>query len=94
MWFRVTAVVIAVVYSIFFTLRAYDERVPVVFSRYDPLAAPLVLVALAAQKTGRPVRVQLDRDLDMALTGKRHPFHARYRVGYDDAGRARMQRAA
>lgn len=33
-WFRVTAVVIAVVYSIFFTLRAYDERVPVVFSRY------------------------------------------------------------
>jgi xanthine dehydrogenase molybdopterin-binding subunit B len=30
--------------------------------------------ALAAKVTGRPVRVQLDRDLDMALTGKRHPF--------------------
>ena len=30
-------------------------------------------------KTGRPVRVQLDRDLDMTLTGKRHPFLARVR---------------
>ena len=34
------------------------------------------LVALAALKTGRPVRVQLDRDVDMKLTGKRHPFLA------------------
>jgi xanthine dehydrogenase molybdopterin-binding subunit B len=38
-------------------------------------------VALAAVKTGRPVRVQLDRDLDMKLTGKRHPFHAKFSVG-------------
>ncbi len=45
------------------------------------------LVALAAVRTGRPVRVQLDRDLDMQLTGKRHPFHARFRVGHDRAGR-------
>lgn len=45
------------------------------------------LVALAAQKTGRPVRVQLDRDLDMVLTGKRHPFFAKYRVGHDDDGK-------
>jgi len=45
------------------------------------------LVALAAVKTGRPVRVQLDRDLDMKLTGKRHPFHAKFSVGYDRAGR-------
>ena len=44
------------------------------------------LAALAAWKTGRPVRVQLDRDLDMTLTGKRHPFHARYRVGFDAQG--------
>ena len=40
------------------------------------------LVALAALKTGAPVRVQLDRDLDMQLTGKRHPFHARFEVGF------------
>jgi xanthine dehydrogenase molybdopterin binding subunit len=45
------------------------------------------LVALAATKTRRPVRVQLDRDLDMTITGKRHPFFGRYEVGYDGAGR-------
>jgi xanthine dehydrogenase molybdopterin binding subunit/xanthine dehydrogenase small subunit len=44
------------------------------------------LVALAAVKTGRPVRVQLDRDVDMMLTGKRHPFFARYEIGFDDDG--------
>ena len=44
------------------------------------------LVALAAVKTGRPVRVQLDRDLDMKLTGKRHPFHAKFSVGHDQEG--------
>jgi xanthine dehydrogenase molybdopterin binding subunit/xanthine dehydrogenase small subunit len=44
-------------------------------------------VALAATVTGRPVRVQLDRDLDMTVTGKRHPFLARYEVGFDAEGR-------
>jgi xanthine dehydrogenase molybdopterin binding subunit/xanthine dehydrogenase small subunit len=44
------------------------------------------LMALGATKTGRPVRIQLDRDLDMKLTGKRHPFHARFSVGYDKDG--------
>ncbi len=45
------------------------------------------LVALAAWKTNRPVRVMLDRDLDMQLTGKRHPFHARFDVGFDAQGK-------
>ena len=45
------------------------------------------LVALAAEKTGRPVRWQLDRDLDMQITGKRHPFRARFSVGHDAEGR-------
>ena len=45
------------------------------------------LVALAAVRTGRAVRVQLDRDLDMMLTGKRHPFHSKFSVGYDPNGR-------
>jgi xanthine dehydrogenase molybdopterin binding subunit/xanthine dehydrogenase small subunit len=44
-------------------------------------------VALAAVKTGRPVRVQLDRDVDMALTGKRHPFHAKFSVGHGRDGK-------
>src|SRR5208283_3411642 len=45
------------------------------------------LVALAARTTGLPVRMQLDRDVDMMITGKRHPFHSKYEAGYDDQGR-------
>ncbi|WP_414663924.1 xanthine dehydrogenase small subunit [Horticoccus sp. 23ND18S-11] len=48
---------------------------------------PAALVALAAVKTGRPVRVQWDRDVDMTLTGKRHPFHSVFEVGFDADGR-------
>lgn len=44
------------------------------------------LAALGAWKTRRPVRVRLTRALDMAITGKRHPFLARYRAGFDDDG--------
>jgi xanthine dehydrogenase large subunit len=45
------------------------------------------LAALAARQTSRPVRVRLDRPLDMALTGKRHPFLARFEVGFDERGK-------
>jgi xanthine dehydrogenase molybdopterin binding subunit/xanthine dehydrogenase small subunit len=45
------------------------------------------LVALAALKTGRPARVQLDRDLDMMLTGKRHPFYSKFSVGFNHEGK-------
>ena len=45
------------------------------------------LAALAAVKTGHPVRVQLDRDLDITITGKRHPFRAEFDVGFDAEGR-------
>lgn len=45
------------------------------------------LAALGAWHTRRPVRVMLDRDVDMQLTGKRHPFHAQLDVGFDDDGR-------
>jgi xanthine dehydrogenase molybdopterin binding subunit/xanthine dehydrogenase small subunit len=44
------------------------------------------LAALAAWKIGGPVRVQLDRDVDMMLTGKRHPFLARFKVGFGADG--------
>ncbi len=49
-------------------------------------AAYAIYAALAAYKTGRPVRVQLDRDLDMHLTGKRHPFLGIYEAGFDGDG--------
>ena len=51
------------------------------------------IVALAAVKTGRPVRLQLDRDVDMQVTGKRHPFHAKFFVGHDRDGRLLAVRA-
>lgn len=44
------------------------------------------VAALGAWKTGRPVRVRLTRALDMALTGKRHPFLARFAAGFDGEG--------
>ena len=45
------------------------------------------IAALGAWKTRRPVRVRLTRALDFALTGKRHPFLARYAAGFDQDGR-------
>jgi xanthine dehydrogenase large subunit len=42
--------------------------------------------ALGAWKTGRPVKVRLDRDDDMVLTGKRHDFLIEYDAGFDDQG--------
>ena len=44
------------------------------------------IAALGAWKTERPVRVRLPRVLDMALTGKRHPFCASFTVGFDNEG--------
>jgi xanthine dehydrogenase large subunit len=44
------------------------------------------LAALAATKTGRKVRVRFNRDQDMMITGKRHPFLGRFRVGFDENG--------
>jgi xanthine dehydrogenase molybdopterin binding subunit/xanthine dehydrogenase small subunit len=44
------------------------------------------LAALAAAKTHRPVRVRVNRDLDMILTGKRHPFLARFQIGFNSDG--------
>src|SRR5690606_2776919 len=52
----------------------------------NPYAA---LAALAALRCGRPVRIKLLRSLDMQMTGKRHPFHARYEAGFDDDGTLR-----
>ncbi len=45
------------------------------------------LVAIAASKLGVAVKLRLDRDDDMIITGKRHPFQFEYDVGYDERGR-------
>ena len=43
--------------------------------------------AVLAHKTGRPIKLRLDRDTDMLMTGKRHDFLADYDVGFDSSGR-------
>jgi xanthine dehydrogenase large subunit len=50
------------------------------------------VAALGTWKTKRPVRVRLTRALDMTLTGKRHPFLARYAAGFGTDGRLRAVR--
>uniref|UniRef100_H3A831 xanthine dehydrogenase n=1 Tax=Latimeria chalumnae TaxID=7897 RepID=H3A831_LATCH len=44
------------------------------------------IAALAAQKTGCSVRCVLDRGDDMLITGGRHPFLGKYKVGYKEDG--------
>ena len=46
-----------------------------------------VIAAIAADKTGRPCKLRLDRDDDMLMTGKRHDFVIDYDVGFDATGR-------
>lgn len=43
--------------------------------------------AVLANKTQRPVKLRLDRDVDMLMTGKRHDFLADYEVGFDSRGK-------
>jgi len=44
------------------------------------------IASIAAKLLNRPVKLRLDRDDDMMVTGKRHGFHYEYEVGYDDDG--------
>ncbi len=45
------------------------------------------VAALAAQRLQRPVKLRLDRDDDIMITGRRHGFDYRWDVGFDDDGR-------
>ncbi|QRK08683.1 xanthine dehydrogenase molybdopterin binding subunit [Archangium violaceum] len=58
------------------------------FGGKETQAAPFAaLAALGARATRRPVKVWLNRDQDMAFTGKRHPFWGHYDAGFDAEGR-------
>ena len=50
------------------------------------------IAALGTWKTKRPVRVRLTREVDMAITGKRHPYLANYVAGFSPDGRLRAVR--
>ena len=55
------------------------------------------IASVAAHRLKRPVKLRLDRDDDMMVTGKRHGFEFDYEVGYDYDGRicgAKIEMAA
>ena len=45
------------------------------------------ICALAATKTRRPVRCMLNRDEDIAMSGQRHPFFCKWKVGVTKTGK-------
>ncbi|MFD9523008.1 xanthine dehydrogenase molybdopterin binding subunit [Streptomyces sp. NPDC059979] len=44
------------------------------------------VAALGARLTGRPVRLRLNRTQDLTMSGKRHGFHAAWKIGFDADG--------
>jgi xanthine dehydrogenase large subunit len=47
---------------------------------------PAAMAALVARRTRRPARIVYDKDSDMHVTGKRHPFQNRYKAGFTRGG--------
>lgn len=47
------------------------------------------VAALGAKLTGRPVRLRLNRTQDLTMSGKRHGFHTKWKIGFDADGRIR-----
>ncbi|KAI1383707.1 Molybdopterin-binding domain of aldehyde dehydrogenase-domain-containing protein [Hypoxylon trugodes] len=52
-------------------------------SRSTPIAC---LVAIAAKKERRPMRIMLNRDEDIMISGQRHPMQCRWKIGTDTNG--------
>jgi len=44
------------------------------------------ICTLLAKKTKYPVKLRMDRDDDIIITGKRHDFYSEYEVGFDELG--------
>ena len=44
------------------------------------------ICTLLAKKTRYPVKLRMDRDDDIIITGKRHDFYSEYEVGFDELG--------
>ena len=44
------------------------------------------ICTLLAKKTNHPVKLKMDRDDDIIITGKRHDFYSEYEVGFDERG--------
>ena len=44
------------------------------------------ICTLLSKKTKKPVKLKIDRDDDIIITGKRHDFYSDYEVGFNDKG--------
>ena len=44
------------------------------------------ICTLLSKKTKRAVKLRIDRDDDIIITGKRHDFYSEYKVGFDELG--------
>ena len=44
------------------------------------------ICTLLSKKTKRPVKLRVDRDDEIIITGKRHDFYSEYEVGFDEHG--------
>ena len=44
------------------------------------------ICTLLSKKTKQPVKLKIDRDDDIIITGKRHDFYSDYEVGFNDKG--------
>ncbi|KAI1317034.1 hypothetical protein EDD11_009100 [Mortierella claussenii] len=61
------------------------KRLGGAFGGKDSRTTPFICaVAVASYNVKRPVRVVLDRNEDMVLTGQRHPFLGKWKVGLDE----------
>jgi xanthine dehydrogenase large subunit len=47
---------------------------------------PALMASLVAARTGRAARVIYDKDTDMCVTGKRHPYVCRWNIGFETDG--------
>ncbi|MBT4951806.1 MAG: xanthine dehydrogenase molybdopterin binding subunit [Pelagibacteraceae bacterium] len=45
------------------------------------------IAAIASKKLNKPVKLRVDRDDDMIMTGKRHDFYFKYTVGFSNKGK-------
>ncbi len=53
----------------------------------DQATAWAVMTALASNKLKRPVKLVLNRQEDLRMTGKRHPYEADYKIGLTKEGK-------
>ena len=44
------------------------------------------ICTLLARKTKSPIKLRMDRDDDIIISGKRHDFYSEYKVGFDNKG--------